>query len=706
MKRAATWGHGSYGRKGAAAASIPAWNNPSALYQQDSQYGQLLAEGERFVGTVIAVPGSAGWYASNDEITQYLGAEPELLDETGTVKFGDQIEFAVADMSDLQDWSLPIAVDIMVLQSATKMPRTGLKGAWPQIQPPAGKGGLAAASQHSFIQPANASGIRRSSAVAAFKATGGAGFGSAGKFAQAGAVAGKGGSLLGGLAAKTQMGNGKKQVPNHSTKPFERCFIEPATGLAREEVQQMITWREEMAIHVEGESDKYFPPMSSFEEYEELLPQYIFTSLAEQGIEAPMPIQAQALPLALAGENVIGIAKTGSGKTLAYLLPALVHIEAQSPVRNANPIALILAPVRELAVQIMEEAAKLVAHSAGGASANNPTGIRAAVTYGGGSGSKAWQVAEMKKGAHIVAATPGRLADLVESGEVWLNRVTYFVLDEADRMLEEGFADQVGMIASHIRPDRQTLFFSATWPAEVQALAEQMCSGGTAPYLVTVGQKECGGGPTTREDIVQEVVVFDQATWDERDLKKQELLYAHLREVLSDDSHKALVFVSRKDIADTLVSSLQAEGISAMAMHGGCAQDKRLQRVEEFKRGDISLLVTTDVMGRGLDIPNISHVVCYDMGEVSDYVHRIGRTARGPYGKGHALTFFEYDRKWPHLAGELCELMAETGQDVPEDLLTVAQEVENGTREVRANKFLHKREAQNRALTAKIRSWG
>mmetsp|Transcript_149311 Transcript_149311/g.479462 ORF Transcript_149311/g.479462 Transcript_149311/m.479462 type:complete len:619 (+) Transcript_149311:12-1868(+) len=466
-------------------------------------------------------------------------------------------------------------------------------------------------------------------------------------------------------------------------EPFQRVFLEPPAELPEADWKVTQYLREELQITVSGEDEiGIFPPLGSFEELEDVIPQYVLDSLASFGIASPMPIQSQALPLALGGQDLIGIAKTGSGKTLAYLLPAIVHIEAQEPLAEqaATPIVLILVPVRELAVQIAEEAQKLLKGSAGGG--NHPNGIWAACAYGGGSGSKSWQVAEIKKGGHIVAATPGRLVDLVDSGEVGLDRVTYFVLDEADRMLEEGFGDQVGSIAAGIRPDRQTVFFSATWPAAVQELAERMCGGGAAPALVTVGQQDNGGGPTSREDIVQEVVVFDEGTWEERDAKKKELLYAHLSEILGDPAHKALVFVSRKDLADELGNVLWKEGVNVNTMHGGKSQDRRLEVLDEFKKGDTKLLVTTDVMGRGLDIPDVSHVVVYDMGDIEDYVHRIGRTARGPYGEGHALTFFEYDRKWPSLGAELIQVLERSGQEAPAELHQIVSEVESGLREV------------------------
>jgi superfamily II DNA/RNA helicase len=246
-------------------------------------------------------------------------------------------------------------------------------------------------------------------------------------------------------------------------------------------------------------------------------------------------------------------------------------------------------------------------------------------------------------------------------------------------MLEEGFGDQVGQINKNVRADRQCLFFSATWPPQVSALAAHMCSKGAKPVRVTVGQSE-GDGPRTRDDIVQEVVVFDEDTWDERDRAKQELLYAHLKEVLKSKNHKALVFVSRKTLADELTNRLWGEGFQCHSMHGGRSQDTRLNILDEFKNGELKLLVTTDVFARGIDIPDISHVVIFDMGDIEDYVHRIGRTARGPYGKGHALTFYEYDRKWPHLPMQLLEVLQASGQEVPEDLFRIANEVKMGKR--------------------------
>lgn len=456
--------------------------------------------------------------------------------------------------------------------------------------------------------------------------------------------------------------------------PFVRSFLEEPEHTDLKLLEQE---REELKITVESTACVPFAPVSLFEELEPL-PSYALRALEEMGVTEPMPIQAQALPIILAGRDLVGIARTGSGKTLAYLLPAVVHIEAQRPLaRDAvEPVALALAPTRELAHQIAEEAGKLLENSAEG---NHSDGLWAECIYGG---KQRNEQLRRCKGCAVVAATPGRLTDFVENGDMSLKRVTYFVLDEADRMLDFGFADDVKGIAKQIRPDRQMLFFSATWPLEVQDLAKELCQDAAQPVQLSVDQRE-DGRMVSRADIVQEVVVFDQENWEERDAAKQGLLYAHLREHLQDPSNKILVFVSSKQLADELRDRLAKEGFQTDSMHGSRSQTDRDSVFASFKRGDIKLLVATDVMGRGIDIPDVSHVVIYDMGDVDDYVHRIGRTCRGPSGRpGHALTLFEYLPKWSQIAGDLVRVLEEADQDVPESLRQVAEEVERGERKI------------------------
>eukprot|EP00408_Alexandrium_pacificum_P020057 CAMPEP_0171209804 /NCGR_PEP_ID=MMETSP0790-20130122/28781_1 /TAXON_ID=2925 /ORGANISM="Alexandrium catenella, Strain OF101" /LENGTH=566 /DNA_ID=CAMNT_0011675419 /DNA_START=1 /DNA_END=1697 /DNA_ORIENTATION=+ len=447
--------------------------------------------------------------------------------------------------------------------------------------------------------------------------------------------------------------------------------------------------REQLSVRIEDDPCGDCPaPVSTFEELS-ALPGFVLSNLRSNGMTRPMPIQAQALPLVLAGRDVIGLAQTGSGKTLAFLLPVPVRIPAQRAVQHEGvpaPSVLILAPTRELAVQISDEAEKVLASQEAG-------GIRTACVYGGGDKWK--QQRRLQWGVDVVAATPGRLLDFVQSKALSLERVSYFVLDEADRMLDLGFQDDVNELARLMRKDRQVLFFSATWNADVQKLAQGLCRSGSKPVRISYGQ---GGGDATeqdarhqaREGIVQQVVVVDEdggdreAQWERQDKKKRAFLEKHLREVLeASPEHKVLVFVSMKQFADEVSAQLQKAGFSADAMHGGRSQEYRLWVLDQFRRGDLRLLVCTDVLGRGIDIPSVSHVVIYEMGEIQDYIHRIGRTARGRHGKGHALVFFEYWEGAPNGAAELIDVLAASKQTVPADLRRIADEVVSGKRKVR-----------------------
>jgi ATP-dependent RNA helicase DDX5/DBP2 len=424
-------------------------------------------------------------------------------------------------------------------------------------------------------------------------------------------------------------------------------------------------------------------PMQSWSEMNNILPSWIEKSLQENSWEAPMPVQAQAFPILLGGSNLVGIAQTGSGKTIAFMLPAVIHANDQRKLgrNDQGPIVLVLAPTRELAVQIGEETEKLTKYS--WESSSHPGGLRTQCFYGGG---KKWEQLQKftNEGSHFVVATPGRLLDCIAEGSVSLRRVTFFCLDEADRMLDLGFLGDMESLSSGIRPDKQMAFFSATWPTQVQSLASSLCTSGQ-PVTVRVSQAEGSETLQAREGIVQEVVMIEELVgrnqWGRQDEIKQKLLDAHIKQALANDSNaKILIFVNQKAFADDLSNKLWEDNIHADTIHGGRQQEQRLQVLDDFRQGKMPVLIATDVVGRGLDIPNVTHVVVYSMNDVADYIHRIGRTGRGTNGTGHALVFFEYMSKQASIAGELVDVLIRSKQPVPPQLQVIADEVKSGIR--------------------------
>jgi len=470
------------------------------------------------------------------------------------------------------------------------------------------------------------------------------------------------------------------------TRPsFRRAFFESHQSVTEEEATAR-----RLALGVEIESDptgngRTPAPLRSFSELA-LLPRWMSDALAENKWEAPMPIQAQSLPILLAGRNLIGIAQTGSGKTVAFLIPMVVHANSQRPLSRSDqgPIGLVLAPTRELAVQISDEAEKLLKYSSW--NREHPGGMRSVSFYGGG--KKGDQLRNFSfTGSHILVATPGRLLDFWGEKRVSLHRVTFLVLDEADRMLELGFRSDMDRIGAGVRPERQTAFFSATWSNEVQSLACALCV--DAPVTIRVGDARTantGGGDVlmAREGITQEVVVVDfpddPKPWVKQEEEKNILLEAHIKRALQEENAKMLIFVNQKNFADELCDKLWKEGVNVDALHGGRPQQTRLWVLDRFRKGETRLLIATDVMGRGLDVPDVTHVVVYSMGGIEDYIHRIGRTGRGKDGKGHALVFFEFMPKQPGWARELIAVLEKSNQPVPVELRQIADDVDSGKR--------------------------
>jgi ATP-dependent RNA helicase RhlE len=336
----------------------------------------------------------------------------------------------------------------------------------------------------------------------------------------------------------------------------------------------------------------------------------ILQALTKSGFHNPTPIQAGALPAGLAGKDVLGIAQTGTGKTAAFALPILQQMAANPlrPRRFATR-ALILSPTRELAVQIEQEFRKF------------GTGLALnTVLIVGGMGRGA-QVNRMSRGADIVVGTPGRICDLMSTRNLLIDQCQFFVLDEADRMLDLGFMPDIRKVVAALPARRQSALFSATMPKEIAHLAEGLLREPTRVTIASVASTPV---------LVEQHVHFIEAAG------KKSLLTALLRD---PSMTRAIVFTRTKRGADRVALQLNAERISATAMHGNLAQNARQRALEAFRSGDVRVLVATDLAARGIDVAGVSHVINYELpNEPESYVHRIGRTARNG-AKGIAVAF-------------------------------------------------------------------
>lgn len=336
----------------------------------------------------------------------------------------------------------------------------------------------------------------------------------------------------------------------------------------------------------------------------------ILTALENKGYTTPTPIQAQAIPHLLAGKDILGIAQTGTGKTAAFSLPILHNLfNSNISVKSGNVRALILTPTRELASQIAENI------EAYGKDLN----LRYAVIYGGVSEKP--QVMALQRGVDILIATPGRLMDLMNQGYIRLMQLEILVLDEADRMLDMGFINDIKKITSRIPEKRQTLFFSATMPATITDLANSILKD---PIRIEVTPQS-----TTVDRIDQKINFVEN-------IDKPKLLRSILKQ---KDATSVLVFCRTKHGADRIEESLERNGFSVAAIHGDKTQGAREKALVNFRDGKIQVLVATDIAARGIDIPAITHVINYDIpSDPESYVHRIGRTARAGR-QGVAISF-------------------------------------------------------------------
>lgn len=431
----------------------------------------------------------------------------------------------------------------------------------------------------------------------------------------------------------------KKKWDLSELPKFEKNFYVEHPEVARLTPYEVDELRRKKEITVRG-GDVCPKPVFAF--HHANFPQYVMDVLMDQHFTEPTPIQCQGFPLALSGRDMVGIAQTGSGKTLAYLLPAIVHINHQPYLeRGDGPICLVLAPTRELAQQVQQ-----VADDYGKCSRLKSTCI-----YGGA--PKGPQIRDLERGVEICIATPGRLIDFLESGKTNLRRCTYLVLDEADRMLDMGFEPQIRKIVDQIRPDRQTLMWSATWPKEVRQLAEDFLRDYTQ---INVGNLEL----SANHNILQ---IVDVCMESEKDHKLIQLM----EEIMAEKENKTIIFVETKRRCDDLTRRMRRDGWPAMCIHGDKSQPERDWVLNEFRSGKAPILIATDVASRGLDVEDVKFVINYDYPNSSeDYVHRIGRTARST-NKGTAYTFFTPGNL--KQARELIKVLEEANQAINPKLM-------------------------------------
>ncbi|TSQ23930.1 ATP-dependent RNA helicase DDX42 [Bagarius yarrelli] len=413
--------------------------------------------------------------------------------------------------------------------------------------------------------------------------------------------------------------------------PFEKNFYNEHEELNSLTGTQVLELRHKLNLRVSGAAPP--KPCTSFAHFG--FDEQLMNQIRKSEYTQPTPIQCQGVPIALSGRDIIGIAKTGSGKTAAFIWPMLVHIMDQKELEEGEgPIAVIVCPTRELCQQIHAECKRF----------GKVYGLRSVAVYGGGS---MWEQAKaLQEGAEIVVCTPKKATSL--------QRVTYLVFDEADRMFDMGFEYQVRSIASHVRPDRQTLLFSATFRKKIEKLARDILIDPIRVVQGDIGE--------ANEDVTQLVEVLPSGS------DKWAWLTRRLVEFTSSGS--VLIFVTKKANSEELATNLQQEGYSLGLLHGDMDQSERNKVISDFKKKNLPVLVATDVAARGLDIPSIRTVVNYDVArDIDTHTHRVGRTGRAGE-KGVAYTLLT--NKDTAFAGDLVRNLEGANQNVPKELMDLA----------------------------------
>ena len=439
------------------------------------------------------------------------------------------------------------------------------------------------------------------------------------------------------------------QAVDHSSinyGSFRKNFYHEVEEITKMTDEQVAELREKLD-HIKVRGKNCPKPILKFTQAG--LPDSVLNAMEKFGFVTPTPIQSQSLPAVMSGRDVIGIAKTGSGKTLAFVLPMLRHILDQPPIGDREgPIALILVPTRELCMQIRQEITRF----------KSSTGVSSVAVYGGSDVSG--QIASLKRGCEVVVATPGRLIDIltINNGRITnFKRTTFLVLDEADRLFDMGFAPQITNIIENIRPNKQAVMFSATFPASVESLARKALRN---PVEIVVGGRlqVCG-------DVDQKIMVL-----------KEDQKFPYLLKALGDWYSKGqiLIFADRQEAVDVLYRKLQEQGYTSMTLHGGKDQLDRISTISDFKSGLENILIATSVAARGLDVRNLVLVVNYDVpNHIEDYVHRVGRTGRAGR-KGTAITFITEDEE--RYAPALMKALSEAGKTPPKKLKELAESYE------------------------------
>lgn len=361
---------------------------------------------------------------------------------------------------------------------------------------------------------------------------------------------------------------------------------------------------------------------------------HILRAVKELGYEQPTPIQQQAIPAILAGQDVLGGAQTGTGKTAGFTLPMLQRLLVNHGRSRRQVRALVLTPTRELAAQVGESITKYAHHLP----------FRTLIAYGGVSIKP--NLDAIKLGVDILVATPGRLLDLLTQGALTLNQLEVLVLDEADRMLDMGFIVDIRRIMKALPAERQTLLFSATFSNEIKALADDLLK---EPTLIEVDPSN-----TAAEQVTQRIIEVDRE-------RRREML-SHM--IGRGNWQRVLVFVRTKQIADRLAQQMQKDGLNTVAIHGDKSQGARNRALADFRSGAVRVLVATDIAARGLDIDQLPYVINFELPQMAeDYIHRIGRTGRAGRG-GEAISLVSHDE-----LDQLKAIEALIGQSLPREIM-------------------------------------